>query len=420
MELPTFRALLAPEGQRLLTSVTAQLETQLDARLEGQPAAGGAAEEEEQAALAVASRLRRLHPPELVAAAVTQARLRLRARAKFGADAAAMYFTPDRLEQATRHPVAALRARRYAGFRAVADLCCGIGGDLIALARTVAGQPDGRVTGVDRDPLTVAIAGANAAALGLTGRVDVQLADVQAYDPAALSRYDGVFCDPARRTARGRIFDPAQYWPAWDWVVTLLRRDAGVKVAPGIPHALVPAGVETEWVSVRGEVKEAVLWSGRLAGPAPRRATVLPAGASLAADGSIGPPPVGGVGRYLYEPDGAVVRAHLVAEVAAQVGGRLLDPTIAYVTSDALVPTPFATAYEVTDAMPFGVKRLRAVLRSRGVGRVTVKKRGSAITPEGLQRQLRLSGDAAATVVLTRCRGAPVALLTQPVPASRL
>ena len=82
------------------------------------------------------------------------------------------------------------------------------------------------------------------------------------------------FADPARRGGRGRTFHVDEWTPPWPFVEDLLRRDACVKVAPGIPHALVPDGVEAEWVSDRGEVKEAALWSGRLATVA-RRATVI-------------------------------------------------------------------------------------------------------------------------------------------------
>jgi hypothetical protein len=141
---------------------------------------------------------------------------------------------------------------------------------------------------------------------------------------------------------------------------------------------------------------------------------VLPAGATLV-DSGLGPPPVGPPGDWLYEPDGAVIRAGLVGEVVARVpGGRLLDPTIAYVAADALVATPYARAYRVTDVLPFSLARLRALLRARGVGRVTVKKRGSAVEVQALRRDLRLSGPAEATVVLTRVAGAQTVLLCDP------
>lgn len=117
----------------------------------------------------------------------------------------------------------------------------------------------------------------------------------------------------------------------------------------------------------------------------------------------------------VQRPIGATDRAGLVAEVGELVDGRLLDPTIAYLTSDAPPETPFGTAYVVTDVLPFGVKRLRTLLRARGVGPLTVKKRGTAVTPEELRRQLRLTGDRAATVVLTRVAGEQSVLLVEPL-----
>ncbi|ONK12015.1 class I SAM-dependent methyltransferase [Streptomyces sp. MP131-18] len=386
-ELDAFRALLTDPGRRLLDDL------------------GGLAPGDE---LAAATRLRRTHPADLVSAAIGQARLRDRAAAKFGPEAAEMYFTPDGVEQATRAPVAAWRARRFAalGVRRVADLCCGIGGDAIALAR--AGLS---VLAVDRSPLACAAAEANAAALGLADRITVRCAAVEDVD---VSGCDGAFVDPARRrTGGGRIFAPEAYSPPLSWAVGLAERlpHAVLKIAPGVPHEAIPGDAEAEWVSYRGDVKEAVLWFGT--GPAaPRRATLLPGGDSLT--GTARPAPAGPPGRYLYEPDGAVIRAGLVADVAEHVEGRLLDPHIAYVTADTLCPTPFATAYAITDVLPFNVKRLRALLRERNVGTLTVKKRGFAVTPEELRGRLKPRGPAAATVFLTRIAEAPTVLIGRP------
>ncbi|WP_395572062.1 methyltransferase domain-containing protein [Streptomyces sp. BK79] len=374
--------------------------------------------------LAVATRLRRTHPAELVSAALGQARLRQRAVAKFGAeDAGRMFFTPAGVEQSTRASVAAYRARRFKalGVTSVADLCCGIGGDAIALAR--AGI---RVLAVDRDPATAAAARANAGALGLAELIEVREADVTEVDTGA---YDAVFVDPARRGGRGRIFDPEAYSPPLSWAVGAARtgsRAAALKVAPGIPHEAVPDDAEAEWISDGGDVKEAVLWFGgareavareavarEAVTPGAVRATLLPGPRTLPGTG-LPDPEVRTPGRYLYEPDGAVIRAHLVAEVAEQVGGGLLDATIAYVTADELLPTPYATAYEITDRMPFNVKKLKALLRERGVGTLTVKKRGSAVEPEELRRKVKPQGPNAATVFMTRVAGAPTMLIGHP------
>ncbi|MEU6529227.1 methyltransferase domain-containing protein [Streptomyces sp. NPDC046928] len=385
--LDAFTALLAPEGRALL-----------DAVRDTDPADE----------LAVATRLRREHPAGLVSAALGQARLRQRAAAKFGAeDAGLMYFTPNGVEQSTRASVAAYRAARMRelGIGSVADLCCGIGGDAIALAR--AGI---RVLAVDRDPVTVAAARANMAALGLADLVEVREADVT---EVGTDGFDAVFVDPARRGGRGRIFDPEAYSPPLSWAVEAARTapHAALKVAPGIPHEAVPGDAEAEWISDGGDVKEAVLWFGTAPGAV--RATLLPGPRSLLSRG-LPDPAVRPVGRYLYEPDGAVIRAHLVAEVAESLDGGLVDATIAYVTADELRPTPYATAYEITDRLPFNVKRLKALLREREVGTLTVKKRGSAVEPEELRRKVKPQGPNAATVFLTRVAGAPTMLVGRP------
>ncbi|MFD6996347.1 methyltransferase domain-containing protein [Streptomyces mirabilis] len=385
----SFASLLTPEGRALLDEVRGTEPAQ---------------------ELAVATRLRRDHPAELVSAALGQARLRQRAAAKFGAeDAERMYFTPNGVEQSTRTTVATHRARRLRslGVRSVADLCSGIGGDAIALAR--AGI---RVLAVDRDPLTVAVARANAEALGLADLIEVREADVTEVDTQA---YDAVFVDPARRGGRGRIFDPEAYSPPLSWAIaTALKAPlAALKIAPGIPHEAVPAEAEAEWISDAGDVKEAVLWFGTEPGLV--RATLLPGPRELRGRG-LPDPAVRAVGRYLYEPDGAVIRAHLVAEVAEEVDGGLVDETIAYITADELRPTPYAAAYEITDRLPFNVKKLKALLRERGVGVLTVKKRGSAVEPEELRKKAlpKQHGPHSATVFLTRVAGAPTMLLGHP------
>ncbi len=359
--------------------------------------------------LAVQAQLRRTTTAERVATAIGQAELRRRAVAKFGELAQRMYFTHDGLEQATRHSVATHRAGRLqaAVTQSAIDLGCGIGGDLVAFARA------GITTaGVDLDPVRVAVARANLAALELAGAV--QEADATQVDP---SPFDVAFADPARRGGRGRTFNVEEWAPPWSFVEGLLRGNACVKVAPGIPHALVPHGVEAEWVSDRGEVKEAALWSGRLATVA-RRATVIGDGglATLTDEDDPGAATVGvgDVGRYLYEPDGAVIRAGLVTAVAAGVNGRLLDHKIAYVTSDESFHTPFARSYRVVEELPYREKQLRAALRARGIGILTIKKRGVDVSPEQLRRRLDLHGEGSATLVLTRRSGAGVALLVEP------
>ncbi|MEV5569366.1 SAM-dependent methyltransferase [Spirillospora sp. NPDC052269] len=413
MDTEAFRDLLTPLGRDLL-------------------AEADGADLTEAGLLATATRLRGRFPAELVNAALTQLRLRERARAKFGDDASRMFFTPAGLEQSTRAGVASHRARRFAALPKIhrtLEVGCGIGADLVG--RALAGVPG---DGVELDPLTAEVARANLAAFGVDELASVRVGDGTAADP---SGHGAVFADPGRRTARGRIFDPRAYEPPLDVVLEMAQSvpAACVKVAPGIPHEAVPDGAEAEWISVGGDVKEAALWLGDLAGTVRRRATLIPSAqgstyspadadagtVTLVPDDGLGEPEIRGWGRYLYEPDGAVIRAHLVAEVAAMVGGGLVDPRIAYITSDTLKETPFGASYEIDDVLPFSLKRLRAELRRRGAGILTIKKRGFAGDVERLRRDLGFgggrrgaAGGGEVVLVLTRVGDDPVAVLARP------
>ncbi|PWJ55414.1 hypothetical protein SAMN06264364_10384 [Quadrisphaera granulorum] len=386
------------------------------------------------AAMALGERLRAEGAPaQVVAAALTQSRLRARAEAKFGPFAAGMLFTAEGLEQATRLQVAAHHARRFrdAGCTRVADLGCGIGGDAMALASLGLG-----VLAVDRDEATAAVATVNlrhwqdarvlnADVLDVLGRLGEDRDDGD-----DVGRIDGAWLDPARRTASGRrVLDPHHASPPWSAVLDVARRvpATGVKLAPGVARDIAAGSglsAEVQWVSVDGDVVEATCWFGPLARPGTAASALVlrspERGGSITLvddEGLQTPPAVGSpaeLGTYLYDPDGAVVRSGLVGQVAALVDGSLLDPTIAYVTSERLVATPLARAFAVEEVWPFGLKALRTRLRDRGVGAVEVLKRGSAVDVEQLRRSLRLEGTRQATLVLTRIAGRQHVLLCRP------
>ena len=337
---------------------------------------------------------------ELGPVALEQALLRERARAKHPRGAE-LWWTGPALEQSSSYDLARHRARLFD--RPVLDLCCSVGGDLLVL-------PEGSV-GVDLDEVRLLLAQANAQVL----ERDVALvrADVTTLrlPPSA-----DVVVDPARRAGGRRVFDPRAYSPALDLVLSWRERVRSlvVKVAPGIDHDALPADVEVEVVSLRGEVKEAVLLTGAARGGWRRTATLLP-GPHVLTDEPVVAPPVRPPGRWLLEPDGAVVRAHLVAQLAAQVDGWLVDETIAYVSADARVPTAYGKWFEVLEVLPFGLKALRERLRAHDAGPLVVKKRGTAVEPDVLRKQLRLTGSREVTVVLTRAAGKQIAMVVRPV-----
>lgn len=412
MDVAALTSLLAPPGWDLLRSLPPY---------------------DESAVMPLGERLRNEgHSPALVAAALTQSRLRSQATAKFGPFAGDLLYTADGLEQATRLPVAARHARRFvdAGCTSVADLGCGIGADALAMAGLGL-----RVEAVEADPVTAAIATVNLRLA--SGDASVRHGDAMTF-PEGSGPVEGAWADPARRAGGRRIGDPEKWSPPLSWALGLPAagapvgvRAVGVKVAPGIDHDLVPfdQGWQVEWTSVDGDVVEAVLWHGAASDPLVRRAADVlvtdpdspdaVAEVARVTDADAPPPDEVGaaeIGDVLYEPDGAVIRAGLVTAVAAAVGGRLIDPSIAFVTADTPAPTtPLAKAYEVEAVLPWGLKRLRGYLSARGVGQVVVKRRGSPIDPDELRKALRLSGDGSATVILTRSLGRRVAIVCRPV-----
>jgi SAM-dependent methyltransferase len=379
-------ALAGPDGQAVLAELAALGPHELTGAL----------------GLRLGARLRARFPTELVVDAFGQAELRALARAKF-TRADDMWFTRAGLEQASTQEVAQHRRARFAGAGAVADLCCGIGGDLLALAA------DHDVLAVDRDPVHLWMAARNAAAHGLGHRVSTVESDVRDID---LGGVDAVFVDPARR-AGGRRHRVGECEPPLDWCATLVDRVAavGVKAAPGIDHDLAPVGWEIEFVSVGRELKEAAFWSPALAG-ARTRATLLPAGAVLLPEPG-DPVPVREPGAHLLDPDPAVTRAGLVAELARATGTWQLDPQIAFLSGDAPVETPFARTLRVLDSAPWHQKRLPQRLRDLDVGAVDIRRRGLAGDVDALHRSLHrgLTGSRRVTLVMTRLDGRPWSLI---------
>lgn len=383
--------LLTPEGLRLLDDVTA-LPGSLDV-------------------VAAVARLRKAgHSPALVAAVVTQARLRHKARAKFGEFADTMLFTPAGLEQSTRLAVAAHHAARFARFGAtrVADLGCGIGGDALALASL-----DIPVLAVEADEITAAFASYNLAPFAES---EVRHSEAESVN---LDDVDALWFDPARRTAghasSTRLANPGDWSPALDWVFArAAEKPAGIKLGPGFPLDAIPVElggrpVEAQWIDVKGETIELVLWTGALARDGVGRSALVVSAAGepngyheLTAPGESRDPDVGELGAYLYEPHGAVIRARLIGDLARTLGAHALDNHIAYLSADTHTPTAFADAFRVLEALPLDAKQISAALAARNIGTLEIKKRGVDVDPAAFRTKLALRGTGSATLLLLR------------------
>lgn len=384
----------------------------------------------EEQVLAWSARLRQEgHDPDLVAAVLSQARLRARAADRLGPWAERLLLTPEGLEQATRRPVALRHARRLAatGVERVWDLGCGIGVD--ALAMTEQGLA---VTGVEADPVTAALARAN-----LTGRpgTEVVTARAEEVDLPPEPTGQAVWFDPARRAAPGAARDVSgrsrrmsrleQLSPSWELVLATVSRfpAAGAKLGPAFPRRQVPPGAVAEWVSVAGDLLECALWWGLAAGgqTGPRAVVagrdrwhvLAPDGDDTADTGA--QEDSADWGAWLYEPDGAVVQAGLLGTLARALGARPPEQGAGYLTGDSSVATPFARRYAVLGEAPTTGKRLRGWARERGVGELVLKKRGAPVELDRLRQQVGpLRGPERAVVALTRHRGRTRALHLRP------
>lgn len=393
--MPELTALLTPEGLTLLDALDPVESTADVARS--------------------VSRLRSAgHSPALVSAVVGQARLRVKARAKFGEFADRMLFTRAGLEQATRLGVAARHAGRLRAARiaSVADLGCGIGGDALGFAALGI-----RVEAVDADEVTAAIAAYNLAPFG--DAVTVRHGRAEEADIAGVN---AVWLDPARRTAghseTARV-RPEDYSPSLDWAFEVAERvPTGIKLGPGLDRDLIPDGVEAQWVSADGSTVELVLWSGVLAREGVRRAALVLRGDDtweLTAPADAPDEPPRPLGAFVHEPDGAVIRARLIGEVARSLEAGMLDEKIAYLTSDAALTSPFVASFRVREVLPAETRALARALRARGIGRLEIKKRGVDIDPAAFRTALKLKGDDAATLLVTRVGSQRLAILADRV-----
>jgi SAM-dependent methyltransferase len=389
MDQAELRELLAVEGMRLLDSL---------------PPYESAAD-----VVRMVSDLRKAgHSAGLVAAVLSQAKLRSRAESKFGPFADRMLFTEAGLEQATRLSVAAQHAGRFqrAGLKWIADLGCGIGADALAMAAL-----EFEVTAVERDEVTAAIAAYN---LAPWSNARVEHHDAETFDLAGV---DGIYLDPARRNEKKRLKDPRDWSPSLDFAFGLAERyPTGIKLGPGVDREIIPGGAEAQWVSVDRDVVELGLWFGPLARDGVRRSALVigeHGSAELTAAADSEDAGVGNLGAYVYEPDGAVIRARLIGDLARSLDARMLSDSIAYLTSDSAVATPFAAGFRVLENFPLDLRTIKRELASRDIGTVEIKKRGVDIDPATFRTTLAPKGDGSGTLILTRVAGKRRALLVE-------
>ena len=344
----------------------------------------------------LAADLRRRFPPAEASALAEQLTLRARAERNHGSHRG-LLFTSEGLEMMTHPVVASRRAARLAALGLpVYDMTAGIGGDLFALS-----QAGADAVGFDRDPVHALLAAAN------TGTA---VARADAAHPAIDPAHAAVLVDPSRRVGDLRRFRPEAFSPPWDVVQSLAEsaKVAVIKAPPGLDSAFVPPAAEFEAVQLGTSMRETTLWLGGDATPSVRRAVLLPLGVTLdssepEADAAVRP-----AGPFLYDPESCVTRATLVRHLAHRLDAGLLDPNIAYLSSRQPSFSPLAATFEVVDAVPFSVARLRERLRALRLRPEEIRRRAFPVEPDELRR------------LLGKSEGDPVALLCTTLASARI
>jgi hypothetical protein len=399
MDRTGFLSLISPQGQALLAEV-GDIDSKADL-------------------VKIVSKLRgKGHSAELVATVLTQLKLRRRAKAKFGEFAEGMFFTEEGLEQASRLKVASIHAGRFrsAGLKHIADLGCGIGAESLVFAGL-----DLDVSAYELDEVTAAIATYN---LARFENVKVEQADVT---KIGLDDFDGLFIDPARRDLKDsktsinkRKYDINDFSPSFDYVIEAAsKKPTIVKLGPGLDHKDIPDDAEAVWVSDDGDLVELTLYFGKVKRPDVKRAALLltPTGTHEITSTSTQrlDAPLAELGKYIYEPDAAVIRSHLVGDLAIELGLNIFSNEIAYLSGDEPIVSPWLRGYEVIENLVFDRKKLKAYLREKKIGTLEIKKRGADITPEQLRRELDPKGPESATLIVTRVDGAHRVLIVKPL-----
>jgi len=345
----------------------------------------------------LSSELRKQFSAGQAAALGEQIMLRAKASERFG-ETTDWLFAPSGLEMMT-HPLVARRraARLQRAGLPVADLTCGLGGDLGAVAQ--AGMD---AVGVERDPATALLAAQNVRS------ATVVVGDAEA--PPVWVEDLAILLDPSRRSAVTRRFDPAAFQPTWDVCMQLAQRAkaAVVKGPPGIGDAYIPPEAEFEVVQVGRSLREGALWFGGDAVPGLRRAVRLPQAVEITSEASQAPPETSPILEFLFDPAPCVTRASLVRHLGARINARLLDPFLAYLTASQMAETPFATAFEVLEVVPFSVAGVRKTLRENGWRPDEIRRRAFPIEPDELRKLLKVHD------------GEPVTLLCMTVDGSRM
>ena len=348
------------------------------------------------------------HDAEVIVEVVNQVALRQKARQKLGPIADSLLLTRQGLEQSSRFDVAKYHARKLGSLASVTDLGCGLGIDSIAFA-----EAGSTVVAVEKDEVTAKFASSN---LAHFPTAEIHRSAAEDFDV----KTEGVFLDPARRdlAASGRsrkLLSPEDFSPSIGFAFEQLSRvPGGVKLSPALPHEMVSDRFEATWVSHRGDLVEFSQWSTHPQQFGKRFAVMIDGETELKFTGDEFEAGVSSLDEYVYEPDPALIRSHLLGAFALEQGLGLLSQGIAYLTGGER-KSPWLKGYKLIAELPLDEKAISRYLSERSIGSLEIKKRGVDVDPQLMRKRLKLKGSGAATLIATKVGGARKALVCEPI-----
>ena len=358
-------------------------------------------------------RLRKTYSVEQTQFIAQQVKLRTLAATRF-ALSNKMLFTDRSLQQATDSGIAQFKAALIQKIapeaRHITDLCCGLGGDLQALATSF------NVTGVDLDPEICAIAKHNASlCIPLEKETTVETITADACKLALDT--DWVHIDPDRRSDGQRHTEISSLAPGLDFLNHLTSQvgpslhGLSMKLAPAssIPEHWLPQ-CQLIWIQSRNECRQqlALFAKSRITVNTRTAVAVDNQGIpkwefSIPNDQMIEPGDVafnGTAGQFLYEPMPGILAGQMAPSWAAVHNLKYIHSPVAYFTSDKAIDAPGGTCYEVLEDLPFNLKQISQYLKQHDIGRLEIKKRGINDTPEKIRALLKPKGEHEATLIV--------------------
>lgn len=364
--------------------------------------------------LRIAKALRKQTSATRCALILELTQIRIKARRKFPF-ADRMFFTRRGYEQSSSQLIAEYVARNFVHFDRVVDVCCGIGGDLMALAMR---NSDGDVVGVDRDPLMCLFARHNLQCTSAKGRVTVVESRFEDFDSR---QFDAMHIDPDRRihgrTVQSNFFDPK----IEDILARQRPSSIAVKMAPASPRPdQLAREAELEWIGTRRECKQQMIWLGPITShPGCQTATTVEKDGtfqrlSMSSDEIDQTIVVAGeIGPYIFEPHPAVLAGNLADAVANPRRLARLAPGIAYLTGERPKSTALLSTFKVIKTLSLNVNKLIAELVRQDAGELEVKRRGVEKVVADQLLEKKFSGSRPLTVILSRHKNLGIALITK-------